>query len=288
MKVLLTGSNGQLGQCIKTIFPSNYELIETDKQQLDITDSFAIEKIINKYKPDAIINSAAYTAVDKAEEEQDLANKINVLGSQNLAVIANKYNIKLIHVSTDYVFDGKKNIPYNEDDITNPINVYGRTKRDGEILVLDNNPSSIIIRTSWVFSEYGHNFVKTMLKLSKTRTELSVIDDQKGNPTYAGDIALTIFNMLENNCPGGIYHYCGDETVSWYEFAKRIFDIKKRSNPSTKHANIKIIPILTKDYPTRALRPMYSVLSMEKIKSLGIKSSNWNEALMHVIPKINL
>lgn len=289
MKVLLTGANGQLGNCIKAICPLNYELINTDRQQLDITDILAIEAIINKYKPDVIINSAAYTAVDRAEDEPTLANQINVIGPQNLAIVAKKYNIKLIHISTDYVFDGNQNIPYIENDVTNPINVYGKTKRDGEITVLNNYPSSIIIRTSWVFSEYGNNFVKTMLKLSKIRTELSVINDQIGNPTYAGDIALTIFDILEKNIPGGIYHYCGDQSVSWYEFAKRIFDIEQQLNSTIKKSPVNVSPILTKDYPTKACRPLYSVLDMQKINLLtGISGSDWNKALRHVIPRINL
>lgn len=285
MKVLLTGANGQLGHCFKDVFPSDWILIATDRQELDITDSFAVDTFITEQRPDAIVNVAAYTAVDKAEDEYELANKVNTLGPANLAKLAKKNNVKFIHISTDYVFDGSKKVPYVETDTTNPINAYGLTKRAGEIVVLDIYPPTIVIRTSWVFSEYGNNFVKTILKLGEIKSELSIIDDQIGCPTYAGDIAKTILKMLENNIQGGIYHYCGDQDVSWFQFASKIFLTFNELNP-INNKKITLKRISTSEYPTRAKRPLYSVLSIDKIKQLGIKGSNWNKALVHVIPNI--
>ena len=286
MKVLLTGANGQLGHCFIDKFPIDWILLATDSQQLDITDNLAVNNFINEHKPDVIVNAAAYTAVDMAEDEQDLAYQVNTVGPKNLAIAAQKYNAKFIHVSTDYVFDGTKNIPYTEEDTTNPINIYGKTKRNGEVAILNNNPSAIIIRTSWVFSEYGNNFVKTMLKLASNKSELSIINDQLGCPTYAGDIANTILTIIMNECDGGIYHYCGDQSITWFKFASKIFLITEKLNPiTTKKITLK--PILTSGYPTKAKRPLYSVLNMNKIEKIaGIKASDWNNALVHVISHI--
>lgn len=286
MKVLLTGANGQLGCCFIDKFPIDWILLATDSQQLDITDNLAVNNFINEHRPDVIVNAAAYTAVDMAEDEQDLAYQVNTVGPKNLAIAAQKYNAKFIHVSTDYVFDGTKNIPYTEEDTTNPINIYGKTKRNGEVAILNNNPSAIIIRTSWVFSEYGNNFVKTMLKLASNKSELSIINDQLGCPTYAGDIANTILTIIMNECDGGIYHYCGDQSITWFKFASKIFLITEKLNPiTTKKITLK--PILTSGYPTKAKRPLYSVLNMNKIEKIaGIKASDWNNALVHVISHI--
>lgn len=287
MKVLLTGANGQLGHCFQDVFPSDWSIFTANRQQLDITDFNAVEAYIANHRPDAIVNAAAYTAVDRAEDEYELAYKVNVIGAENLAILAKKYHAKLIHISTDYVFDGNKNLPYLETDLTSPINVYGKTKRKGELAVLQHESNAIVIRTSWVFSEYGNNFVKTMLKLAATRTELSIINDQLGCPTYAGDIANIIIAMLRNNSQGGIYHFCGDQCVTWFQFAIKIFSVANALNLMVnKDLNIK--PILTADYPTKAQRPLYSVLNLEKIEQLKMKGSDWNKALDHVISKINL
>lgn len=286
MKVLLTGANGQLGHCFQDVFPSDWSIITANRQQLDITDFNAVEAYIANHRPDAIVNAAAYTAVDRAEDEYELAYKVNVIGAENLAILAKNYHAKLIHISTDYVFDGNKNFPYLETDLTRPINVYGKTKRKGELAILQHESNAIVIRTSWVFSEYGNNFVKTMLKLAATRTELSIINDQLGCPTYAGDIANIIIAMLRNNSQGGIYHFCGDQCVTWFQFATKIFSVANALNlMANKDLHIK--PILTADYPTKAQRPLYSVLNIEKIEQLKIKGSDWNKALEHVISKIN-
>ncbi|WP_294829662.1 dTDP-4-dehydrorhamnose reductase [Gilliamella sp. G0441] len=287
MKVLLTGVKGQLGSCFQDIFPHDWSLITKDSQELDITDLSAVEACIAISKPDAIVNAAAYTAVDKAEDEDELAYKVNAIGPQNLAIVANKYSIKLIHISTDYVFDGTKKTPYFETDLTNPINVYGKTKREGELAVIQHDPSAIVIRTSWVFSEYGNNFVKTMLTLSLKHNKLSIIDDQLGCPTYAGDIANAILKILMNNIRGGIYHYCGDQIVSWFNFCLEIFSIAEKLNLTGIKKPI-VKPILTCQYSTKAKRPLYSVLNMDKIRSLNIEGSDWKKALVHVISKIKL
>ncbi|OCG25113.1 dTDP-4-dehydrorhamnose reductase [Gilliamella sp. App2-1] len=284
MKVLLTGANGQLGHCFKNIFPKNWTLLITDSQELDITDNLAIDNYFSIHRPDAIVNAAAFTAVDKAEDEYELAYQVNVIGPENLAIAAEKYNAKLVHVSTDYVFDGTKNQPYVESDITNPINVYGETKRKGELAVLSNDPSAIIIRTSWVFSEHGNNFVKTMLKLASEKIELSIVNDQVGNPTYAGDLARVIIQLLEKKIDGGIYHYCGDESTSWFLFAKKIFDIALEEKLLTQAPEV--FPINSQSFPTKAKRPLYSVMSMEKLKKYNISGSNWREQLLSCISKI--
>ncbi|MWN91028.1 dTDP-4-dehydrorhamnose reductase [Gilliamella sp. Pra-s65] len=284
MKVLLTGANGQLGKCFKDIYPTDWQLLITSSQQLDITDKLAVDNFIAEHRPDVIVNAAAYTAVDKAEDEYELAYRVNALGPKNLAIAAQKYHAKLVHVSTDYVFDGTKSSPYLEGDLTNPINVYGETKRAGELFVLDNYSSTIVIRTSWVFSEYGNNFVKTMLKLAGEKSELSVIDDQIGNPTYAGDIAKVIIQLIEINADGGIYHYCGDESTSWFLFAKNIFDIALDQNLLFQIPVVS--PINSQSFPSKAKRPLYSAMSMDKIKKYHLSGSNWKEKLISCISKI--
>lgn len=277
MKILLTGANGQLGRCFQDRLPAEWEILATDTAELDITDLEHVEQTVKQFKPDAIVNAAAYTAVDKAESEPELAEKINATGPENLAIVASKQGIRLVHVSTDYVFDGNATEPYHEDSATNPLSVYGKTKLAGEQAVAKISPEAIIVRTAWVFSEYGNNFVKTMLRLAKERDALSIVDDQRGCPTYAGDLAQAIISLLEKNAEGGIYHYCGDKEVSWYEFAKIIFEIAKEQGIINKIP--KVISITTEHYPTPAHRPQYSSLACEKIRKIAITPSNWLKSL---------
>lgn len=286
MKVLLTGAQGQLGHCFRDIFPSNWKLIALNHLQFDITDYSVVDRLLTIYKPEIIVNTAAYTAVDNAEIEQELAYKVNVLGSKNLAIASNKHNVRLFHISTDYVFDGNKKTPYLETDFTNPINIYGKTKRDGELVILENDPSAIIIRTSWLFSEYNNNFVKTMLKLAIEKSEITIVDDQLGNPTYAGDLAKAILDLFKKEIDGGIYHYCGNVSTTWYLFAKEIFDIALKQG-LLSHIP-KISPIHSKDYNTKASRPLFSVLSTKKLGKYGIKNSDWQKKLETCISKIKL
>ncbi|WP_116186105.1 dTDP-4-dehydrorhamnose reductase [Pectobacterium aquaticum] len=283
MKILLTGANGQLGRCFQDRLPAGWEILATDSAELDITDLQNVEQTVKAFQPDAIVNAAAYTAVDKAESEPELAEKINVAGTENLAIVASKHKIRLVHVSTDYVFDGNATEPYREDSATNPLSVYGKTKLAGEQAVAKISPEAIIIRTAWVFSEYGNNFVKTMLRLAKEHDTLSIVADQKGCPTYAGDLALAIISLIEKNVKGGIYHYCGDKEVSWYEFSKEIF------KNAVINSVIKEVPTLlaiaTEQFPTPASRPQYSVLGCDKINELNISLSNWESSLKNIILK---
>ena len=283
LNVLVTGSNGQLGSEIRELSADyHYNFFFTDKDALDIANPHLINVYINKHSINIIINCAAYTAVDKAESEQELADKINHQAVRYLAQISKEKNIKLIHVSTDYVFDGKNYKPYNEDDKTNPNGVYGQTKLDGEKAMQEINPkNSIIIRTSWVYSSYGNNFVKTMLRLGKERDELGVIYDQVGTPTYARDLAKTILNILPKikNEKVQIYNYSNEGGLSWYDFAKEIMRMAKLT--------CNINPIETKEYPTPAQRPHYSLLNKSKIKKeFNLTIPFWKDSLDACLKKM--
>lgn len=281
MKVLLTGSKGQLGNCFCDRLPAGWQVLATDVDSLDITDLAKVTKQVIEYRPDVIVNAAAYTAVDKAETDQQIATLINEIGPKNLALAANEIGARLVHISTDYVFDGEANTPYIETAATNPLGVYGQTKLAGEIAVSQIQPDALIIRTAWVFSEYGNNFVKTMLRLGKERNELNVVADQFGCPTYAGDIAQAIIELLKKNADGGIYHFCGDKSVAWSEFAEFIFIAALEYGALT--CTPKINPIATENYPTPAKRPKYSLLNCEKIKAYGISLSHWQSKVSLVV-----
>ncbi|OIN83984.1 dTDP-4-dehydrorhamnose reductase [Francisella sp. TX07-6608] len=297
MKILVTGSNGQLGSEIKELIDNTdqvrndgLEFIFTDSKSLDITDHNAVEKFIIDNDIKIIINCAAYTAVDKAETDFDMANNINHLAVANIATIAKKYHIRFIHISTDYVFDGENYKPYVEPDITNPQSVYGKTKLDGELAIKSIAPkNAIIIRTSWVYSYYGNNFVKTMLRLGKERDSLGVIFDQVGTPTYAKDLAKAILDIIKfgdfsvkhenGSCSVEVYNFSNEGVVSWYDFAKEIMTI----------ANIDCIlnPIETIEYPTPVKRPYYSLLNKKKIKEdYNIKIPYWKDSLMDCIKRL--
>jgi len=275
-RVLVTGSNGQVGSEIRELASSYpYEFYFTDSKELDMTDGKKVREYIEKNDIKTIINCAAYTAVDKAESEREIADKINHPAVKNLAQIANDNDIKLIHISTDYVFDGQNYKPYTEDDSTNPQGVYGQTKLDGEKAMIGVNPkNSIIIRTSWVYSYYGANFVKTMLRLGKEKESLGVVYDQVGTPTYAKDLARTILDILPqvDNQNVEIYNYSNEGVLSWYDFAKEIMYMSKLS--------CTVNPIETKDYPTPAKRPHYSLLNKSKIKNkFDIEIPYWKDGL---------
>ncbi|HCK02687.1 MAG TPA: dTDP-4-dehydrorhamnose reductase [Serratia grimesii] len=286
MKILLTGSKGQLGSCFQDRLPTGWDVWATDSDMLDITNLDSVKKAVEQYKPDVIVNAAAYTAVDKAESEVDLAVLVNEIGPRNLAEAANIIGARLVHVSTDYVFDGRTSEPYLEIDATNPLGIYGKTKLDGEIAVTKAQSEAIIIRTAWVFSEYGNNFLKTMLRLSKERDVLNIVSDQRGCPTYAGDIAHAIIALLKKNSDGGIYHFTGSCETSWSDFAISIFSEAGKSGLLTSLPTVK--PISTDMYPVKAQRPQYSVLNCDKIRALGIFPSNLQSALSFVIEKISL
>ncbi|NKI73887.1 dTDP-4-dehydrorhamnose reductase [Dickeya sp. CFBP 2040] len=284
MKILLTGANGQLGRCFQDRLPQGWSVLATDSDSLDITDEAQVQATVASWQPDAIVNAAAYTAVDKAESEPELAARINVAGPEYLARAARQRGARFIHVSTDYVFDGTATQPYSETDVTHPLGVYGQTKLDGERAVLKVNPAAQIVRTAWVFSEYGNNFVKTMLRLGRERDSFGVVADQRGCPTYAGDIAGAIICLLQQQGDGGLYHFCGDEEVSWFEFAQIIFN--RALQLGVMNQIPQLTAITTSQYPTPACRPMYSVLSCKKIKQYGISPSLWMQALSHVLSQI--
>lgn len=285
MKVLLTGANGQLGRSFLERVPSAWEILATDSDSLDITDLDKVEKTIRAFKPDVIVNAAAYTAVDQAEINSELAELINVQGPSNLALVAKAAHCRLVHVSTDYVFDGYADRPYCESDETNPLGVYGKTKREGEIAVTTIQPEAIIIRTAWVFSEYGNNFLKTMLRLAKEHDVLGIVADQRGCPTYAGDIATAIIDLLKVGAEGGIYHFCGDKDVAWNEFAEFIFTSALVQGVLTRTPRVNAIS--TDQYPTAAQRPKYSLLNCEKIKAHGIVLSHWQERVRSIVKRFS-
>ncbi|MET0758944.1 MAG: dTDP-4-dehydrorhamnose reductase [Flavobacterium sp.] len=276
MVVLVTGSNGQLGQALQFIskkYPK-IQFVFTSSKELDITNKDSIKTVFENEKPDFCINTAAYTAVDKAESEPENADLINVIGVKNLAKVCKDFNVTLLHVSTDFVFDGKKAIPYTEDDATNPQSVYGQTKLDGEKAIQEIFEKYFIIRTSWLYSDFGNNFMKTMLRLAKERPSLSVVNDQTGTPTHAVDLAEALIKIiLSDKKAYGIYHFSNEGYASWYDFAKKIFEINK--------VEIDLQPIPTSQFPTPAQRPKYSVLDKTKIKNIfGIDIKNWEDALI--------
>ena len=289
MRILVTGKNGQLGRSIQKLVntdtkidnnQNSNEFIFVGREELDLSSESGISHYFDSSdKFDIIINCAAYTAVDKAEEEQDLANQVNHLAVKQLAQIAKNQQAKLIHISTDYVFDGESDKPYIETDKTNPINIYGKTKLAGEkALQAVMTTNAIIIRTSWVYSEYGNNFVKATLRLGKERDELSVVSDQIGSPTYATDLAEVILKIIDSkefrkaNQTTQIYHYSNDGEISWYDFTKEIFKLAK--------IDCKVSPITTEQYPTPARRPMNTVMDKNKItKVFSVGTSDWKESL---------
>lgn len=276
MVVLVTGANGQLGQALRFIAPESPEIQFHfyGSDLLNITDKESVASAFERLKPNFCVNAAAYTAVDKAETDIENARAINVIGPKNLAEVCNLYSTTLIHVSTDFVFDGNKNTPYKEDDATNPQGIYGMTKREGELEIEARAHAYFIIRTSWLYSEFGNNFMKTMLRLAKERTSLSVVSDQIGTPTQALDLAEIIVKVILSNSKSyGIYHFSNEGSASWFDFAKKIFE--------TNNVTIALSPITTNDYPTPAKRPKYSVLDKTKIKTefkTTIKS--WEDALL--------
>ena len=280
-KILITGSNGQVGNELRALAVSypQYEFNFVDRGLLDLSNPQMIKNYFDDKDFDAIINCAAYTAVDKAESESELADKVNHLAVAALAEIAKEKNISLIHISTDYVFDGKNYRPYVESNPTNPVSVYGKTKLAAEEAIFTISPSkAIIIRTSWVYSSFGQNFVKTMLRLGCERESLGVIFDQVGTPTYARDLALTILEILpkiQNQTPV-IYHYSNEGVASWYDFAKAIFKIAK--------INCVVKPITTAEYPTLATRPHSSLMNKNKIKNeFGITIPYWRDSLQECL-----
>lgn len=282
MKILVTGASGQLGMELRTELEKSFPscAVYTDHDTLDITDAKAVEAFVTNNEITHIVNCAAYTAVDKAEEDKMQCARINTDAVKNIALAADAAGAKVIHISTDYVFDGTNHRPYRESDKVNPISQYGTTKRKGETSLLALSPEAIIIRTAWLYSSYGKNFVKTMLRLGKENREVRVVCDQVGTPTYARDLARAIAKVLKSQqWVAGIYHFTDEGAASWYDFAKAIFRIAGM--------DVKVVPIPTEDYPTPASRPAYSILDRTRIKATyGVEIPHWEESLSDCIGRL--
>ncbi|WP_256926352.1 dTDP-4-dehydrorhamnose reductase [Enterococcus crotali] len=274
--ILLTGGNGQLGTELRHLLDEQgVAYTSTDSKELDITDAQKTLSFITNLKPDVIYHCAAYTAVDKAEDEgKELDEKINVDGTRNVAVAAKAVDATLVYISTDYVFDGtKKDEMYKTDDQTNPQNEYGRTKLLGEQIVQEVMEKYYIIRTSWVFGQYGHNFVFTMQKLAETRDQLTIVDDQFGRPTWTRTLAEFMVFVIKEKVPYGIYHLSNDNSCNWYEFAKEIL----------KNTKVDVLPVDSSKFPQKATRPKYSVMDLSKTKELGFEIPTWEKALEEML-----
>ena len=281
MKLLITGKNGQLGselQDLQQAYPQ-FEMIFVDREQMDLSNEEQIKEALEKVKPDLIVNAGAYTAVDKAETEKELCDKINHVAVQNMGEWASKNNTKIIHISTDYVFDGNSETPLKETDKTNPINIYGLTKLKGEQALQASGAAYIIIRTAWVYSVYGANFVKTMKRLMNEREETGVVSDQIGTPTYARDLAKVIMNIVvAPEFVQGIYHYSNEGKISWYDFAVAIKELSG--------FKCKINAISSAAFPTPAKRPNFSLLDKSKIKTVfGVSVPDWKASLEKMLKK---
>ena len=289
MKILVLGSKGQLGQCLNDqLAITEHEVVYTSRGQIDIADFKETNAQILKISPDIVINATAYTAVDRAEEEYEAADLINHRAMANIASTCSQLDCWLIHISTDYVFDGNSEVPYKEDSPTNPQGVYGNSKLKGEAAIQASDCKYLIIRTAWVYSEYGNNFLKTMLRLGGDHDELSIVGDQIGCPTYAQDIAKSIVSILffldVKGSSSGIYHYCGDEPLSWYDFAHNIFLEAEEQELKTPSF---IKSITTADYLTPAVRPAYSVLDCSKIEScFDVTRSDLRDGIKIVIDRL--
>ncbi len=280
MNILVTGGNGQLGSELKELelkFPK-YNFYFSDIDTLDITNEAEVLSFMEKIQPDFVVNCAAYTAVDKAETEAEMAWQVNAVAPGILGRASKTVGARIIHVSTDYVFSGNRNQPYSEDEKTDPTSVYGTTKLQGELNCVKENRDAVIVRTSWLYSEFGNNFVNTMLRFGKERDFVKVVFDQVGTPTYAGDLAIAILTIIEK-CDSkpesfvpGVYHYSNEGAISWYDFAKAIFELKE--------IDCDVFPIFSKEFPTPVKRPAYSVLNKSKIKDIfEISIPYWKDSL---------
>jgi len=280
--IVVFGASGQLGNCLKKVAEEKGigEIYFPHESEANILDKDAIKAVFEKYKPAYAINCAAYTAVDKAEDELDLARKINKTGAENLAEACKAYQTVFVHISTDFVFKGDTPNPLVEDDITEPISVYGLTKLEGEQDIIRIMDEYFILRTSWLYSEFGNNFVKTMLKLGAERDILKIIADQVGTPTYGIDLAGCVLDIITSGSKAyGIYHYSNEGVTSWYDFAKGIFDLSG--------TEVKVLPIRTAEYPTKATRPAYSVMDKTKIKTtFGMEIPYWRDSLAVCIERL--
>lgn len=285
MKVLILGGTGQLGTCLQQrLNKAGIAYAAPDRSQVDLAKTPDFLSLIKKLKPTIVVNAAAYTAVDKAEQEPELALQLNAIMPEQLAIACQSFAIPLIHISTDYVFNGNANKPYYETDLAEPTSVYGKSKLAGELAVLKHCEQAAVIRTSWLYSEYGSNFLKTIIRLSKERTQLNVVADQVGTPTYAGDLALAILKIIQHSAShslgNNVFHFANLGVASWYDFAWHIL----KATEST----IELNPINTEQYPTPATRPAYSILNSQKISNhYGVTNRHWLDAFYTMMAEFN-
>lgn len=281
-RAIVFGAAGQLGQCLQRLTKGNADssIVYLPEDRANILDAESLKAIFEEHRPDYCINCAAYTAVDKAEDEPDVSRKVNRDGVENLARLCQEHGAALIHISTDFVFSGKGNAPLLETDAAEPVNLYGLTKLEGEQALQSITDRHFILRTSWLYSEYGNNFVKTMLRLAADRDELRVIWDQVGTPTYAVDLAACILHIVETGSEDyGLYHYSNEGLTSWYDLAKAIFELKGVA--------INVIPVRTSEYVTRAVRPAYTAMDKTKVKStFNIQVPHWRDSLERCLEKL--
>lgn len=281
MRILLTGAKGQIGQSIKQQKPEDWEMIAADSKTLDITDAAAVNNMVRNFEPDVVINCAGYMNLNAAENDRAPVFAINAEGVRILAEATAHAGIRFIHISSDYVFDGQKRMPYTETDYPNPLSTYAKSKLAGELLALATNPDSTIIRSSWVFSEFGHNFVTEILQ-QLSQTQIQMPTDKIGCPTYAGDLARLMIDLAQKRqTPRGIFHYCGDKAVNRFEFAQAI--LKELAQTRTVNTQLLALPAQEHEY---TVRPPYSVLSCEKIRALGYEPSDWQAALKRILPRL--
>lgn len=284
MKILVTGGDGQLGRDMVELLKKNgFDVIASTRKEMDVTDANCCFKFIDQYKPNCVIHCAAYTAVDDAENFEDIAYQVNAMGTRNLAVAAERIRASLVYISTDYVFDGRKTEPYREYDNTNPINIYGKSKRAGEMLVQSLNSKYFIVRTQWLYGSSGKNFVKTMIKLLRNNQEIKVVNDQIGSPTYTIDLANFIVTLIQSD-NYGIYHASNTGSCTWYQYANVI--MQKAEELLGIQVNAKLVPCTSNDLPLQALRPRNSVLEHVAIRANGFQDFRpWSEALQDFLKK---
>ncbi|WP_105103507.1 dTDP-4-dehydrorhamnose reductase [Microbulbifer pacificus] len=284
MKTLITGKNGQLGRQLQKQAPAHIEVIAHGRETLNIANREQVLALLKKEKPDVVINAAAYTAVDRAEFESDQAHAANALGPQNLALACRALDIRLIHVSTDFVFDGRQSHPYQPGDNRNPLSVYGESKARGEEAIEAILPQAAIVRSAWVYDREGRNFVTTMLHLMSERDQLGVVADQTGTPTWAGTLARSLFTLADKPEARGIYHCTDAGTASWYDFSVAIYEVGRVAGRLPRDKPVQIDPISTRDYPTPAARPLYSVLDNARlINEMGLHPQPWRHVLKSVL-----
>ncbi|WP_288130903.1 dTDP-4-dehydrorhamnose reductase [Microbulbifer sp.] len=284
MKILVTGKNGQLGQQLQKQAPADITVIAHGRETLNVAHKEQVFAVLKQEQPDVVINAAAYTAVDKAESEVEQAHAINAHGPENLALACRELGIRLIHVSTDFVFDGKQSHPYQPGDTRKPLGVYGETKASGEEAIEAILPEAIIVRTAWVYDREGGNFATTMLRLMSERDQLGIVADQIGTPTWAGTLAQSLYKLAKNPEAKGMYHCTDAGAASWYDFAVAIYEEGKAAGLLPKDREVQIGPIATSDYPTPATRPSYSVLDKTRlVADTGLAPKHWRQVLREVL-----